>query len=130
MQGPLTKKLASLFLVCVLLSPMLPAKASGADQHTTITLNQAVHFTGTDGSDVLANPGNYSVEAAQEWLRLIPGTERRDALLIEAQPGTHDVKVEIPTVTSTPSTEPNKTDVLVVHFVLEYGFSFKIPLFS
>ena len=117
MQGPLTKKLASLFLVCVLLSPMLPAKASGADQHTTITLNQAVHFIGTDGSDVVAEPGVYSVEAAQEWLRLIPRTGRRDALLIEAQPGIHDVKAEIPIVISTPGTEPTNTDVLVVQLL-------------
>jgi hypothetical protein len=123
MQGPLTKKLASLFLVCVLLSPMLPAKASGADQHTTITLDQAVHFIGTDGSDAVAEPGDYSVEAAQEWLRLIPGTERHDALLIEAQPGTHDVKVEIPIVISTPGTEPDETDVHVVQFLNPDGTS-------
>jgi len=38
-------------------------------------------FIGTEGSDVVADPGDYSLEAAQEWLQLIPRTERRDELL-------------------------------------------------
>lgn len=38
-------------------------------------------FIGTEGRDVVANPVEYSLEAAQEWLQLIPGTERRDELL-------------------------------------------------
>jgi hypothetical protein len=93
------------------------------DETTTITLDQAVHFLGTDGSDVVADPGEYTVEAAQEWLRLIPGTERRDALLIEAQKGTHEVKVEIPIVISTPGSEPDELDVHVVQLLNPDGTS-------
>ena len=48
---------------------------------TTITLDQTMVFIGTEGSDVVADPGDYSLEAAQEWLQLIPRTERRDELL-------------------------------------------------
>jgi len=114
---------ASVLLTCALVSPTLPALASVPDETTTITLDQAVHFIGTDGSDVVANPGDYSVEAAQEWLRLIPGTERREALLIEAQPGTHEVKVEIPIVISTSGTEPDELDVHVVQFLEPDGTS-------
>jgi hypothetical protein len=49
----------------------------------TITLEKSVHFTTPDGSDVVVEPGTYTIEAAEEWLRLISG-ERRDALLLEA----------------------------------------------
>ncbi len=114
---------ASALLICALLSPVLPAQAAVPDETITITLDQAVHFIGTDGSDAVAAPGDYSVEAAQEWLRLIPGTERRDALLIEAQPGTHDVKVEIPIVISTTGTEPEELDLHIVQLLNPDGTS-------
>jgi len=118
-----SKEILSAVFGCILFQPGLPAQASMPDETTTITLDQPVHFLGTDGSDVVAEPGNYSVEATQEWLRLIPGTERRDALLIEAQPGTHEVKVEIPIVISTPGTEPDELDVHVVQLLNPDGTS-------
>jgi len=123
MKIPLFKQFVSFVLTCTLWIPILPAQASVPDETTTITLDQPVHFLGTDGSDVVANPGEYSVEAAQEWLRLIPGTERRDALLIEAQKGTHEVKVEIPIVLSTPGSEPDELDVHVVQLLNPDGTS-------
>jgi hypothetical protein len=123
MKIPLPSSFASAMLICALLSPVLPAQASVPDETTTITLDQAVHFIGTDGSDVVADPGDYSVEAAEEWLRLIPGTERRNALLIEAQPGTHEVKVEIPIVISTPGTEPDELDFHIVQLLNPDGTS-------
>jgi hypothetical protein len=123
MKFSLASTYASVVLIYALLSPVLPAQAVVSDETITITLDQAVHFIGTDGSDVIANPGDYSVEAAQEWLRLIPGTERRNELLIEAQPGTHEVKVEIPIVISTPGTEPDETDIHVVQFLNPDGTS-------
>ena len=123
MRIPFSKEFLSAVFVCLLFPPGLPAQASVPDETTTITLDQPVHFLGTDGSDVVANPGKYSVEAAQEWLRLIPGTERRDALLIEAQKGTHEVKVEIPIVLSTPGDEPDELDVHVVQLLNPDGTS-------
>ena len=114
-------------LIAVLFSMLwysgLPAHAEVPDDTTTITLEQPVHFIGTDGSEVVANPGEYSVEAAQEWLRFIPGTERRDALLIEAKKGTHEVMVEIPIVISTPGSEPDELDVHVVQLLNPDGTS-------
>ncbi|MFZ1744642.1 MAG: hypothetical protein WBO24_20890 [Nitrospirales bacterium] len=101
----------------------LPAQALIPDETTTITLDQVVHFIGTDGSDVVAEPGDYSVEPAEEWLRLIPGAERRDALLVEAQKGTHEVKVEVPIVISTPGSEPDELDVHVVQLLNPDGTS-------
>ncbi len=55
---------------------------------TTITLENTAHFLAADGSDVFIQPGTYLVEAAEEWLRLVPG-ERRNALLIEAMQSQH-----------------------------------------
>ena len=49
----------------------------------TITLEKSVHFVTPDGSDVVIQPGTYTIEPAEEWLLVIPG-ERRDALLLEA----------------------------------------------
>ncbi len=123
MRIPFSKEILSAMFVCLLFPPGLPAQASVPDETMTITLDQPVHFLGTDGSDVVANPGEYSVEAAQEWLRLIPGTERRDALLIETQKGTHEVKVEVPIVISTPGSEPDELDVHVVQLLNPDGTS-------
>ena len=118
-----SKKILSLLLAYALVNPMLTTLASVPDKTTTIALNQAVHFVGTDGSVVVANSGDYLVEAAQEWLRLIPWTNRRDALLIEAQPETHDVKVEIPIAISTSGTEPEELDIHVIQFLNPDGTS-------
>jgi hypothetical protein len=123
MQVPLAKQFVKFVFTIALLSPVVPAHASVHDETTTITLDQAVHFLGTDGSDVVADPGEYSVEAAQEWLRLIPGTERRDALLVEAQKDTHEVQVEIPIVISTPGSEPDALDVHIVQLLNPDGTS-------
>ncbi|MCA9454916.1 MAG: hypothetical protein KC584_20155, partial [Nitrospira sp.] len=117
------KRVLCAMFVSIFLQSGLPAQALIPDETTTITLDQAVHFLGTDGSDVVADPGEYSVEPAEEWLRLIPGTERRDALLIEAQQGTHEVKVEIPIVISTPGSEPGELDVHVVQLLNPDGTS-------
>jgi hypothetical protein len=60
----------------------------------TITLEKSVHFTTPDGSDVVVEPGTYTIEAAEEWLRLISG-ERRDALLLEAIKTQHDENLKV-----------------------------------
>ncbi len=61
----------------------------------TIELETAMHFLAPDGSDVVIEPGRYQVEAAESWLRLIPG-ERRDALLLIAQSAMHTEPLDAP----------------------------------
>ena len=119
----LFKRVVTFVLTCALVSPMLPAQASAPDETTTITLDKAVHFLGTDGSDVVANPGEYTVEATQEWLRLIPGTERRDALLIEAKHDTHEVQVEIPIAMAIPGETPEELNLLHIQYLNPDGTS-------
>ena len=77
----------------------LPPTHSFAENSSTITVDQAVHFLTADGSDVVVKPGTYKLEEADEWLRLIPG-ERRDALLLEAEFTIHEGEVSEPTAIS------------------------------
>ena len=93
------------------------------DNPTTIILEKPVHFLATDGSDVVAEPGHYSVESAQEWLRLIPGHERRDALLIEAKADYHDVDLEIPMAMAIPGGTLQELNLLNVQLLLPGGNS-------
>jgi len=79
----------------VLLALVTPAFATDTIGGPTVTLDQAIHFFATDGSDVVVEPGTYLVEATEEWLRVIPG-ERRDALLLEAQSTAHEEMVADP----------------------------------
>lgn len=123
MPTAITQRILCTLLASILFQAGLPAQASASDETTQITLNQSVYFIGTDGSVVVATPGNYFVEEAQEWLRLIPGTERQDALLVEAQQGTHEVKVEIPIVLSTPGSEPNERDLHIIQYLNPNGTS-------
>ena len=73
-------------LFLAMANPILAAETHLAP---TVKLDQAIHFLAADGSDVLVRPGTYEVEAAEEWLRLVPG-ERRNALLLEAHQTQHD----------------------------------------
>ena len=58
---------------------------------TTFTLDQPVHFTTAEGSDVVLDTGAYTVEAADEWLRVTPGEGQAvDAILLEAQAAVHE----------------------------------------
>ena len=79
-------------LFLVMANPLLAAETHLAP---TVKLDQAINFLAADGSDVLVRPGTYKVEAAEEWLRLVPG-ERRDALLLEAHQTQYDETLHSP----------------------------------
>ena len=98
-------------------------QASPTDETTTITLEDSVHFLAPDGSDLLVEPGTYSVEAAEEWIRLIPGKERHDALLLEAKKQTHDVPMEIPIALSIPGSTPEELNYHQIQLLLPDGTS-------
>jgi hypothetical protein len=76
-------------------------------------LDQAIHFLSTDGSDVLIQPGTYIVEAAEEWLRVIPG-ERREAWLLEAILTKHEETLDAPVAFSTPGEDDQQHMVLLL----------------
>ena len=64
---------------------------------TTVTLDQPVHFLTAEGSDVILDAGSYTVEAADEWLKVTPSEGKTvDALLLEAQTATHEESLTEP----------------------------------
>ena len=103
----------SILVVLVIVAGIIPvevAKATGEVDPSSITLEQPVHFLTPDGSDVVIKPGTYEAEAAQEWIRLIPD-ERRNAILLEALPTTHEEALSSPIGLSLPPGEGENSDV-------------------
>jgi hypothetical protein len=69
---------------------------------TIISLEEAVHFTTAEGSDVILEAGDYEVEPAEEWIRITPsGGNAVDSLLLEAQSASHEETVQAPLALST-----------------------------
>ncbi len=85
-----------------------PTRAS-----SSIDLEKAVHFLTADGSDVVIPPGTYQVEAAESWLRVIPG-ERREAWLLMATAETHKEEVDTPIAFTVPGEEDELFLVLML----------------
>jgi len=76
--------------------------------NTTITLNNPVHFTTAEGSDVVLDPGTYAVEAAEDWLRVTPSEGQAvDALLLEVRSAGHEESLTAPLAISTQGEQPD-----------------------
>ncbi|MEJ2231394.1 MAG: hypothetical protein P8X46_09465 [Nitrospirales bacterium] len=87
-----------------------------------VYLEKPVHFLGPDGSDLLTQPGTYTVEAAEQWIRLIPG-ERRDAILLEARQDNHEGDLNIPIALSLPGNAEEEADLHYIVLLLPDGQS-------
>ena len=75
---------------------------------TTVTLDQPVHFTTAEGSDVVLDAGNYDVTATDEWLRITPSEGKAvDALLLEAQVAKHEETLKAPLGVSAQGESPD-----------------------
>jgi len=75
---------------------------------TTIILEQPVHFTNAEGSDVVLDAKTYTVGAADEWLRVTPSEGQAvDALLLEAQTATHEESLTEPLALSADGEQPD-----------------------
>jgi hypothetical protein len=75
---------------------------------TTITLDQPVHFTTAEGSDVVLDAGDYDVDAADEWLRVTPSEGQAvEALLLEAQVAKHEEALKTPLGVSAQGESPD-----------------------
>ena len=73
-----------------------------ADVETpVITLERSVHFLTPSDDDVLVETGTYHVEAAEEWLRIIPqGQSRTEGLLLHAEISQLDALLDMPQAVS------------------------------
>ncbi|MCA9471572.1 MAG: hypothetical protein MRJ96_08295 [Nitrospirales bacterium] len=94
-----------------------PLKASEMNASTLLlTLESPAHFTLANGSDIVIKPGTYHVEAADPWLRLIPG-ERKQTFLLKATPTHHDEHVSRPIV----NLLPEKGHAIIIQVLLPDG---------
>ena len=85
--------LQSILSLC-LLAMANPLFAAETRTGPLVKIETAIHFFTIDGSEVVVAPGTYQLEAAEDWLRLVPG-ERRSALLLEAIRIQHEENIEI-----------------------------------
>jgi hypothetical protein len=96
------------FLIIVALFSLSTLVSGTAFADTTVTLDQPVHFTTADGSAVVLEEGSYSLEAAENWLRVIPGEGQTvDALLLEAQTANHEETLTAPLSISAQGDQPD-----------------------
>ncbi len=87
-----------------------------------IYLEKPVHFFSPDGQDQLAKSGRYTVEQADQHIRLVPG-EPKEALLVEAQAEAHDSGLAIPIALSLPGNAEEEADIHHVVLLLPGGKS-------
>ena len=75
---------------------------------STVTLDQPVHFTTAEGSDVVLDAGSYTVNAAEDWLRVTPSDGQAvDALLLEARSAGHEESLTAPLAISGQGEQPD-----------------------
>ena len=108
-------------LLCVL-TLSLNSHATVTDPLITIDIETPVHFLAPDGSPLIAEPGTYTAESAEEWLSLVPG-ERHNALLIETKKGTHQLELPDALALSVGGTEEDHKDLHHVILLLPNGQS-------
>ena len=116
------KWIIGVFLSLFLLGLYVNSYASLEDPLTTITLDTPVHFLAPDGSDLQVIAGSYTIEPAEEWIRLMSGA-RHDALLIEAKKGTHEMELEHAMAMSVPGESEDQLDNHYLMLLLPGGQS-------
>ena len=83
--------------------------------NTTVTVEKPVHVTTAEGSDVFLDAGKYTLDAAQEWLRITPsGGNAVDALLLEAHTGKHEESLTDPLAISATGIEPDSHHLVLL----------------
>ena len=90
-------------------------EASPVEFQIVIELDRKIHFLTPQGEDVALLAGNYHVEAAGSWLKLLPEGEVRSAMiLIKATQGSHEEKLTEPIVRA----EPDETNPDIFHLAV------------
>lgn len=86
----------SVFLAIASVAFFLSASTASLAK-TTVTLDQPVHFTTAEGSDVVLDAGDYELGAADAWLRVTPSEGQAvDALLLDVQVAKHEEALKAP----------------------------------
>ncbi|MGB0910064.1 MAG: hypothetical protein ACPGYT_06850 [Nitrospirales bacterium] len=106
--------------LCLWLGTPVQTQATIANPLTSIDVETPVHFLAPDGSPLVTESHIFSVEAAEDWIRLVP-EERQDALLIEAKKGTHELELADALALSVPDTEDGHSDLHHILLLLPDG---------
>ena len=90
--------LVLLAALCLLVG--VPAAEETQTGSLIISLEKPVHFTASDGTDIVAAPGTYRVEQAEGTkLKLVPvgeGASTRSAITVQAVAAQHEEAVSVP----------------------------------
>ncbi|MGB0910065.1 MAG: hypothetical protein ACPGYT_06855 [Nitrospirales bacterium] len=117
------KKIQTLLVFLIVYGLFITHSLAAISDHlTTIELETPVHFLAPDGSDLRVEVGTYTIEPAEEWIRLMSG-ERHDAVLIEAMNGTHKLELEHSMGLSVPGETEEESDLHHVTLLLPGGQS-------
>ena len=90
----------TLFIAICLFSSLImvggsPLALVETTSYTTVEFTSVIHFLNSAGDNEEVGPGRYEVEAAESWLKLVPeGQSHTEAVLIEANQGTHEETLE------------------------------------
>ncbi len=122
MRFPITFKIPIILFVLCFFGSFGAAASAAVPELATITLEKPVYFLGTDGSPAIAGAGQYIVEPAEDWIRLIPD-ERRNALLIEANSTNHEEVLSDPMAISLHGKGQDNPDVHHVIYLFPSGRS-------
>jgi|GEM_PF-49252 len=81
---------------------------------TTIALEKSVHFSGSDGSDVLAAPGSYRVEAGETSQVRLNSLDNKPPLLVQAFPMKYGLELSSPVALSLPGNGEDSHHVVLL----------------
>ncbi len=108
--------------LCLWFGTVPHSYATISDPLTTIDIETPVHFLAPDGSPLVTESSIFSVEAAEDWIRLVPD-QRHNALLIEAKKGTHELELTDALALSVPDAEGTHSDLHHIVLLLPNGNS-------
>lgn len=100
---------AARFAASLLVTALLPVPGQAAQSPTVIALESPVHFTASDGDDVVLESGSYDVSGKGEQLEVRSLADQRTALL-QASKGRHELKLQGAVALSIPGSTEDEAD--------------------
>ncbi|MCA9471573.1 MAG: hypothetical protein MRJ96_08300 [Nitrospirales bacterium] len=109
------KWIIGIVLSLIILGIALKSHAESTNALNTIELEVPIHFLTPDGSDLRIGAGEYVVEPAQDWIRIIPSHGlAMDAYLLEAHVGRHQESLKTPLALSVTGIEPDSHHLVLL----------------
>ena len=91
------------------------ANAGPVESERVVVLEKEVHFLTPTGEDVVVSPGTYTVEAAEDALRLtLTGEETAQSVTVKAEATTHEASIEEPELITISEEEDQQVVILLM----------------